>query len=339
MFLRNAWYVAAWAHEVTGTPIERRLLDEPVALYRQQSGAPVAIGSLCPHRFASMGHGKVINDTLQCPYHGLRFDASGVCVHNPHGDGTIPKAARVKSYPLVERYGALWIWMGDPDRADPALVPDFSMFDPPAITSVNGYLHVAAHYELVTDNLLDLTHVAFLHPLLGNPGAESRSRTQLKQDGEYLWAMFWQDNEPVTPLFRMVWDSPSTHGDLRAHMRWSAPSTLYLDVGQTEVNAAPDTGPALPSAHLLTPETASTTHYFWMVGRNVKHDDLALGQALQQGVGAAFANEDEPMIARVQHNMAGRELFSLRPVLLGGDAAAVRARRILAQRIQEEATQ
>jgi vanillate O-demethylase monooxygenase subunit len=101
------------------------------------------------------------------PYHGLRFDSGGRCVHNPHGDGTIPRAAKVNAYAVAERYGALWVWMGTADTADAALIPDLSEIGKrEGWNVIHGTLKVPAHYELLTDNLLDLSHVAYLHPFL-----------------------------------------------------------------------------------------------------------------------------------------------------------------------------
>jgi len=263
-------------------------------------------------------------------------DRAGLCVHNPHGDGTVPPGARVRSYPLVERHHALWIWPGDPSLADPATIPDFSLYDRAEIVSSRDYLHVAANYELINDNLLDLSHASFLHPFLTTDGFAARSRSKVEQDEGTVFSYLWNDNEPVTPLFRLVWDRGSNHADMRSHMRWSAPSSLLLDVGICEVGTSPEEGPWLPSAHLLTPETETSTHYFWMVGRNVQPDNAELGEIIHNGIKQAFETEDEPMISQVAANMAGRDFWSLRPAILVGDGAAVRARRMLAKMIRAE---
>ena len=118
MFLRNYWYVAGYDHEVGRRPLARVILGEPVVLYRLEDGMPVALEDRCAHRHLPLSMGKLVGDTLQCHYHGLRYDKGGVCVRVP-GQDTIPRAARVKSYPVVERYRWLWIWMGDPAQANP----------------------------------------------------------------------------------------------------------------------------------------------------------------------------------------------------------------------------
>jgi vanillate O-demethylase monooxygenase subunit len=335
-FLRNAWYVVGWGDQLAPGPLRIKALGETIALYRLRDGTAVALADRCPHRFASLGEGKVIEDTLQCPYHGLRFDSSGACVHSPHGNGAIPPRAHVKSYALVERHRALWIWMGDPGKADAGLIPDFSIFDGTSLASSRGYVHIKANYELINDNLLDLSHSAFLHPFFTTEGYAARARSDVRQEGTTVWSYLWNDKEPITPLFRLLWEGSSDVCDMRAHMRWSAPSNLLLDVGVTEVGAPPADGPALPSAHLLTPETETSTHYFWMIGRNRRLDDIELGNAIHAGNERAFTHEDEPMITRVAENMAGADFWSLRPAILPGDAAALRARRVLADLLAAE---
>src|SRR5438105_1783594 len=153
-YLRNAWYVAALADEVqSGVLFHRTLLGDSVLMYRKQNGEAVAMRDRCPHRFAPLHKGKLIGDIVQCGDHGLQFDCSGSCVRNPHGDQSIPKAAVVQTYPFEERYGFLWIWMGDPDIGDKDLIPDYSFLDGALSTSIGyGYLHVPAHYEVVSDN-------------------------------------------------------------------------------------------------------------------------------------------------------------------------------------------
>src|ERR1700761_672315 len=129
-YLRNAWYVAAWSDSLgDGQVLARTIMDEPIVLYRKADGGIAAVEDRCPHRFAPLSMGKVVDgDRIQCPYHGLEFDGSGACVKNPHGTKNIPPRARVKSYPVLEKHKAVWIWMGE-RPADPAKIPDFSVLD------------------------------------------------------------------------------------------------------------------------------------------------------------------------------------------------------------------
>src|SRR5690606_24198568 len=121
-FPKNAWYAAAWSDEVARAPMGRRLLDQPVVLFRKENGDVVALSDICPHRFAPMHKGKLHGDVLACPYHGLQFAADGGCHHNPHGE-IIPPALRLETFPVVDRDQIIWIWMGDPALADVAIIP------------------------------------------------------------------------------------------------------------------------------------------------------------------------------------------------------------------------
>ena len=334
-YLRNAWYAAAFDHEVADQLLARTLLDEHVVFYRTGDGQAVALGDRCPHRFAPLSKGKIVDGVVQCPYHGLRFGSSGACVHNPHGP--VPKAAKVPAYPLLERHGLVWIWMGDPAKADPALLPDFSKIaDNVSRAPVRGYLRVGCNYQLVTDNLLDLSHVAYLHTLIGNADSSERNSFQMKVEGNTVYAYNHMPGEPLTPLWRMMWSKASNVGDRRAHMRWDAPSLLLLDIGITECGRPESDGPGAAVAHILTPETKGSTHYFWVFARDTMLDDASLSEKIRTGIDTVFRLEDDPMVTACEARMQGAELMDLKPVMLTTDASAVRARRVLAAMIEKE---
>lgn len=334
-YLRNAWYAAAFDHEVGEQLLARTLLDQYIVLYRAPDGAPVALADRCPHRFAPLSLGKLVDGVVQCPYHGLRFGADGACVHNPHG--AVPAAARVSAFPLLERHGLVWIWMGEPAGADPALLPDFSaIHDHERRAPVRGYLRVGCNYQLVTDNLLDLSHVAYLHTLIGNADSSARNSFEMKVEGNTVFAYNRMPAEPVTPLWRLMWNKPSQVGDRRAHMRWDPPSLLSLDIGVTECGRPESEGPGAAVAHILTPETADSTHYFWVFARDTMLDDAALSEKIRVGIDSVFRLEDDPMVTACAARMGGAGLMELKPVMLATDASAVRARRVLAALIERE---
>ena len=175
MFLKNYWYVAAWDHEVGREPMGYIFLNEPVVLFRKQDGTPVALEDRCAHRRLQLSKGYLLNDTLVCGYHGLAYNAEGACMHVP-GQEDVPRWARVRSYPVVERYKCIWIWMGDRERADEASIPDLSPADKPGWGDRNR-LHVQCHYQLVSDNLGDLSHLAYVHSSnVGLPTLRSTER-------------------------------------------------------------------------------------------------------------------------------------------------------------------
>lgn len=335
-YLKNAWYAAGWSAELGEQPVARIILEQPVVLFRGATGRPSALFDACPHRFAPLSLGRVTGSGIACGYHGLEFDGAGRCVRNPHGKGAIPAALAVRSYPLVEKYGMIWIWMGDVERADEGAIPPLAGLESSDLSWVHGQLHVAANYELVIDNLLDLTHVEFLHPFLASPGNSHRTAFRAEQKGEQVSAFYDIKGEPVSGLFQLLWDGDETHGDMHAYMHWHAPSNLYLDVGMSPAGGDTAAGAKIPSTHLLTPETEDTTHYFWAAGRNRRHGDEQISGMLHYGTQNAFENEDEPMIRAVRSRMRSNDLFAHGPALLPIDEAGVRARRVLKGKIDAE---
>jgi phenylpropionate dioxygenase-like ring-hydroxylating dioxygenase large terminal subunit len=335
-YLQKAWYAAAWNHELGDEPVARIILDQPIVLYRGEGGRPLALYDACPHRFAPLSRGKVTGSRIACGYHGLEFDGSGACVRNPHGKGVIPRALSVRSYPLAERYGMIWIWMGEAAQADEAVLPTIPSMADDQFSWVHGSLHVQANYQLVIDNLLDLTHVEFLHPFLASPGNSERTLFRAEQRGNEVSAYYNVKDEPVTGLFKILWDTDLERGDLFAYMDWLPPTNLALMNGMRPTGSDESEGPRVPVIHLLTPETEDTTHYFWAAGRNTMHGNEQVSGMLHFGTQNAFENEDEPMIRAARSRMHSNDLFEHRPALLPIDEAAVRARRVLAALIAEE---
>jgi len=334
-YLRNAWYPAAWDKELGDEPLARTFLDEPVVLYRDSSGDPAALKDMCPHRFAPLSLGKIQGDCIQCPYHGLVYDRSGACVHNPNGRGVAPAALSVVSYPLHVSDGMIWIWMGDPETAAGTEPPSYSFLEE-AGNCLQGYLHVTANYQLVTDNLLDLSHAEFLHPFLSGSGDYEALEFRAEQVGGRVSAYHSMPGYDITPLFRPFVDDSVKKMDGRAHLHWEAPANMMLDVGAAVKNADGEEDIAFPQVHLLTPESENSTHYFWGFCRDREVDNSELDKTLREGISYAFQHEDEPMVRAVAQRMGGRPLFEMSPALLPQDEAAVRARRYLARLIASE---
>lgn len=163
MWVRNAWYVAAWLHEIEpGRVHARTIIDQPLAIYRTRDGALVAMEDRCPHRFAPLSMGRLEGDDLRCMYHGLKFASDGKCIEIP-GQKLIPNSACVRRYPVEVRGSWVWVWMGDASLADPTAIPPSLALDDPAWRLKASHLDYAAHYLLIDDNLLDLSHLSFAH--------------------------------------------------------------------------------------------------------------------------------------------------------------------------------
>lgn len=336
-FLRNAWYVAAWSAELApGGMAHRKILGEPVLLLRDSTGTPAAIGDRCPHRFAPLHRGRLDGDTVECGYHGLRFDRTGQCVHNPHGP--TPRAARVPSYPLVERYSALWVWMGDPARADPAAIPEFDFLVPEAWHVGTGHMLVQAHYELESDNILDLSHIEFMHPLFSSEAVRA-GKLESSVEGETVWSRrFITGDRPPEFIMSAFGIPPGRPVDRWLDVRWDAPALMALWTGGVVSGEPRSAGRETPTAHLFTPETHSSTHYFYAIGfpRALGAAGADMAREHVELLRRPFELEDKPMIEAVARNMEGAEFWSLQPLLLAIDTPAVRARRILARKIEAE---
>lgn len=323
---------------MTRTPLARTLLNEKVVLYRKQDGSGViALGNVCPHRFAPLDKGKLHGDMLACPYHGLQFAESGKCTHNPHGD-LIPPTLRVKGYPVQERHGVAWIWMGDPDKAKVDLIPDFSEHGNPSHRVIRGLIPVKGNYQLVADNLLDLSHTQFLHELLTHNNDDGVQHTfEVVQDADKLETFHHTYNTERFGFTNVVWPDGPERTDNYGGIIWRAPANMKLKMVFVAAGADKNSGIRAWGAELVTPETDATCHYFWTFCRDFRLDDSALDAILGQAIAHVFTNEDGWMIGCVQENMGTEtDLVAMRPVILPTDNAAIRARRILRNLIRKE---
>lgn len=309
-------------------------MGEHILLYRREDGTAVAMTDRCPHRFAPMHQGKLVGDVIACPYHGLAFGSDGQCVHNPH-DAKIPSNARLAVYPLVERQHVAWIWMGKTADADIALIPDHpELTEDSEWKTLRGYLEVKANYSLVVDNLLDLTHSAYLHgDSVSVPASVRLPITQSGTEADGIYSRFITPDVPPPLPFRAHW----THAQCDYHriVRWTVPSIVRTTIGISPLDGALADGLFIQGYHFLTPESEQRTHYFWSASRTFAADDATYDMRLRAVVEQAFMTEDEPMIAACQRYMGENDLYDLSPVLLKTDKASVLARRALQKHIKE----
>jgi vanillate O-demethylase monooxygenase subunit len=336
-FLKNAWYMAGWSHEVTDQLFHRKILNSKVLIYRKQNGEPVAIADSCPHRFAPLHLGRIRGDFVECGYHGLQFDGHGNCVHNPHGNQAIPSAARVRSYPLVERHGILWIWAGAQELADPSTIPDYGYLVDKERKTIYGGKTVQANFELIADNLMDASHTQYVHMDLLGTDAFTRSKHEVIQDGTTVHSNYIIPGGEVPAAYKPYFDDPNELVDYSVNFRWQPPGIVRNSVSLTPIDksvaAIHRTG-----THLMTPETETTTHYFFCHTRNFKLDDVLIDERTRMWQKSGLAEQDGPIIEAVQEAIGDTtDIDSLKPVLFSIDTAAVRVRRVLAKLVKEEA--
>jgi vanillate O-demethylase monooxygenase subunit len=342
-YVRNAWYVAAWSDDLADQQlVARTIMDEPVVLFRKADGAVAAIEDRCPHRFAPLHMGKIVGgDRIQCPYHGLEFDGTGACVHNPHGNKTIPSRARVKSYPVIEKHKAIWLWMGAAP-ADAGKVPDFGVLDnvPELHATKRDSIVIRANYRLIIDNLLDLSHTSYLHDgILGNADTVE-SEINVEQDGDDVVVGRHATNSAPPGMFAQFWPNHPPRVDKFTTMRWMAPSTLRLFTGIAAMGAPQHSGTGYHAIHLLTPENERSTHYFFTAVRwGVMTTDDKVNRDLQQKVAQmrrfAFEEQDAPVI-EAQQKAIESAATPLDPLILAIDVGCVRYQRVLGKLIEAE---
>ena len=337
MFLRNYWYVAADDHEVGRSPLGRVILGEPVVFYRLEDGTAVALEDRCAHRHLPLSMGKLVGDALQCHYHGLRYDRSGTCVRVP-GQDMIPRSARVKSYPVVERYHWLWIWMGDPALADPARITDFHWLDDPSWGAKGQYLHVKSNWQLIVDNLLDLTHLAFVHETtIGNSALVDQATVKVQRNQDNVVVTRWIIDAAAPPTFVKVGNF-SNNVDRWQIIDFVPPAFLRLDVGATPTGTgAPEgrrvNGISMRNLNAITPETESTSHYFWGQAHDFDVQNRKTTDMVTDQIRTAFL-EDVAVFEAQQRNL---EMIPNPPQTdINADTGVIQARRILDRLYKDE---
>ena len=230
MFLRNGWYTALWSHELKDKPVAKTLLNEKIVLFRNAGGDVGALEDCCCHRAAPLSLGEISGDYLACGYHGLKFDVNGKCVEVP-ARTQVPSGAKVRSYPVAEKWNVVWIWMGDPAKAEPGKIPDMPWLSEPKWTATPGRLYVKSNYQFIVDNLLDFTHVAHVHKrtIAGDPReATEPIKSERLNDG--IRVSRWLLDVLPPPLFANAGNFKS-NVDRWQLARWHPPGVVYLDVG------------------------------------------------------------------------------------------------------------
>jgi phenylpropionate dioxygenase-like ring-hydroxylating dioxygenase large terminal subunit len=304
-FLKNTWYVAAWSHEIGADALlARTIIRTPLLLWRDQTGRLIAFEDRCCHRAAPLSKGRREGNSIRCMYHGLLFDSTGRCVEIPSQD-FIPPAARVRAFPAVERFKWVWVWMGDPSKADESLIPDTHYVDDPGWRGVPGYMHYDANYLLITDNLLDFSHLSYVHETtLGGTAKYAGIRPKVTRSARSVRVERWLiDDEPAPFLQKLkTW---AGHVD-----RWNIydvvqPGVLLMDSGSAPTGTGAPDGRRVDAAQFfgcqaVTPETEKSSHYFFQQCHAFALDDPSVTQNLADSVRAGFL-EDQDIILAQQH--------------------------------------
>jgi len=345
LYPRNCWYIAAWRHELGRSLLGRTLLGEPVVMYRREDGTPVALADRCIHRRYPLSLSRLEGDAVQCMYHGFTFDSSGACVRIPSQE-RVPPTYRLRAYPLAERWEMVWIWMGDPELADPARIPDMSVMhlDTPGWRpAVGGRVTAKARYTFIQDNILDLSHLSYLHhdTVGGMRVASTAPVVEDHADRLSITRDVRGDDIDDLPIAGIV----GTRGkvDRRMEAYFFAPS---LHVTSSYFRSASEGGTepgrefgGFQVIHGLTPETPHSTHYFHATTRNFRAQEPEYDGELARMVQMAIAQDEEA--AKLCDDMV--EIGGLPPEMHQRvDAAALKGRKrvqdLMARERREAAT-
>lgn len=342
-FLLNAWYVVAWSYEIAADKVlARTICGQPVVCFRDASGRAVVLEDRCCHRQMPLSLGWMENGTLRCGYHGLRFDGTGKCVEIP-GQTSIPPRAMVVAYPSVERYRWIWAWLGDADKADPALIPDF--FFPnehPGWSISTGISYVRGNYQLISDNLLDLTHETYVHKTsLGNQHVVEHP-IRITSGSDWVTVMRLIPDHDPAPFWKKAITAAKNlpagaHCDRWQVIHFRPPANLVLEVGVAPAGAGAmngDRSKGIEGRNLnaITPETENSSFLFWTLARNFSRGEQF--DALFAESTKKILEEDRvtcEAVHKVMQRSEGRATIDI-----NADGGHVIARRMIARMVDEE---
>jgi vanillate O-demethylase monooxygenase subunit len=340
MFPKNAWYVACTPDEIAEKPLGRQICGEKIAFYRGPQGRVAAVEDFCPHRGAPLSLGFVEDGQLICGYHGLAMGADGKTQDMP--GQRVRGFPCIRSYPVEERYGFIWVWPGDAEQADPALIHHLEWADSPDWAYGGGLFHINCDYRLMIDNLMDLTHETYVH-------ASSIGQKEIDEvapvttvEGDNVVTSRHMQNIMAPPFWRMALRGNGLADDVPVDRwqicRFTPPSHVLIEVGVAHAgkggyDAAPADKAASIVVDFITPETETSIWYFWGMARSFKPEDQALTDSIREGQGKIFS-EDLQMLEQQQANLLAHPQRAL--LKLNIDAGGVQSRRILERLIAQE---
>lgn len=342
-FILNAWYPLALVSDLNDKPIRRQAVGLQIALFRGQSGAVIAVENRCPHRFAPLHLGTIVGDSIDCPYHGLRFSSAGRCIFNPVGDGHVPAGAKVRVFPVIERWNFIWVWTGEPARADATQIPELPFaVDGPNNRAVFGELQLSMSYLHGIDNAMDAAHVPVLHKSTLESGIlKTKTKAWEDTNGE-IWVDRCGENTPPPPLYGQFWllarGATPTHVDHWTASRWSSPCVVVNYTGIGSPGGQRKDGVEILVIHMFIPKDERSTHYIWGLARSVALDNPDLDGALKSSFEAVVLNEDVPMMENVEKYAGSRDLDQAGAALLAYDHALTLVRKSIKRRIATEQT-
>ena len=328
-FVKNAWYVAGWASEFDQQLSTAKILNEDLVMYRTSTGEVVALYDCCPHKLLPLSMGRLIEDQIECGYHGLMFGTDGRCTHIP-SQHRVPPSACVRAYPVHERHDIVWVWMGEPEKADIDAVVDVPQFSDPSWETHQGEaLHIESNYVDVGENLIDPAHANWVHPSVFGSPAYADVPVECDASGDPIYVWRWMRNTPPNPFFQ-------TFANFKGNVdRWQylylyLPSVVIIDTGSADValGLAEDRrheGVQVFTLHFLTPVSATETIDRWGHIRSAHVGDDSVTKTMNDMLRTAFT-EDKPILEATQRQVENLQAVSTVQLAIDRGPIAYRAR-------------
>ncbi len=345
LFVRNCWYVAAWTHELAaGQLFPQTIINEPLVLYRRDDGQVACMEDRCCHRFAPLSLGRLEGNDLRCGYHGMKFNSAGKCVEIP-GVDRIPAQVKVRAFPVVERHSWIWVWMGDPAKADPDLIPPAIGLDDPKWTLACGQLDYQANYQLINDNLTDFSHLSYVHAAsFGATEDWARARPVITELDRGVRGTRWI----VDGYKKDMALSKTTALGSTGTVTWQVydylvPAVLLLYTSVYPKDQMPPDGISPPtseplsanfSSHAITPISDKVSRYRFSWGPLAGQGSAEQAQVMLKIAYQAFA-EDRRIIEGQQlaiNHRSGKE------IVVAADSGPVKMRAVIAKLAEAEQT-
>jgi phenylpropionate dioxygenase-like ring-hydroxylating dioxygenase large terminal subunit len=330
-FPLNRWWVAGFSWELKDRPVARTLLNRPMVLFRQPDGRVGALEDRCCHKELPLSCGVIEERGLRCGYHGLLFDGAGACIEIP-GQDRIPQKACVRSYPLRERDEILWVWVGSTPDSVPADEPPAYPWHGNARYRFGGdTYHYDAPYQLIHDNLLDLSHLGYVHlkTIGGNPTLHMNAKLAVTQSGDVVKVVRLMPASEPPPTYAAAWpfkERIDRWQEVEFHV-----SHLLIWTGAMEAGAGQLDDPAREGFHMrgfhgVTPETEVSSHYFWTIATNPHPDKQDVTRLVVEQTAATF-DEDKVVIEAQWNNQRRFPVRSQTDIHV--DVGPNRARRVI----------
>ena len=319
-FLRNAWYVACASDELADKPLGRQVCNQEIVFFRDADGTPAALEDYCPHRGLPLSLGFVDGGHLVCGYHGLVMGRCGVVQSMPKQ--RVDKFPSIRRYPVIERYGFVWIWPGDADAATPDEMPVFEWAEDSRWAYGGGVYHINCDYRLMIDNLMDLTHETYVHADSIGQREIDEAPVATRVEGDTVSTSRFMGDVEAPPFWQMALRENGMPDDVAVDRwqvcRFTLPSHVMIDVGVAKagrggIDAASSEKVSGTIVDFLTPETESTMWYFWGMARSFSPENKELTEKIRKGQGEIFA-EDLEVLEQQQISLQsnpGRRLMTL----------------------------